>query len=352
LYINRITTHKKIIVKVKKIILFLLLINFCSFGYSQIIRGTILDKSNNSKISFASIYLNGTFDGTLSDLNGNFELDISKNASKPLTISSIGYISVTLTVFSTDKPLIIYMTPKVYEVKEVVVSSKSLARRRIANLNLFKNVFLGTTINARHCEIFNQNDITFNYDSDRDTLKAFASKPIIIYNRSLGYKITYYLDRFEYCKKDRSLFFAGNLIFNEDLAIDDTHEKLYERRRKETYLGSRMHFFRALWADDLESSGFIVKNSANKYLKYKDIVEDSQPDSLNKHTKFLKYNEKLSIVYNTRLSNIIILKEKVYFDKDGYFDQTGMCISWEGEMMDQRVGDLLPYTFKTNNNSR
>jgi hypothetical protein len=345
LYINRINTHKKIIVKVKKIILFLLLINFCSFGYSQIIRGTILDKSDDSKISFASIYLNGTFDGTLSDLNGNFELDISKNASKPLTISSIGYISVTLTVFSTDKPLIIYMTPKVYEVKEVVVSSKSLARRRLANLNLFKNVFLGTTANARHCEIINENNITFNYDSDRDTLKAFASKPIIIYNRSLGYKITYYLDRFEYYKKDRSLFFAGNLIFNEDLAIDDAHEKLYERRRKEAYLGSRIHFFRALWADDLESSGFIVKNSADKYLKYKDIVEDSHPDSLNKHTKFLKYNEKLSILYNTRLSNIIFLKEKVYFDKDGYFDQTGMCISWEGEMMDQRVGDMLPYTY-------
>jgi CarboxypepD_reg-like domain len=336
----------KKLVKVKKIISFLLIINFCPFGYSQIIRGTILDKSNDSKISFASIYLSGTFDGTQSDLNGNFELDISKNASKPLTISSIGYTSVTLTVFSTDKPLIIYMTPKVYEVKEIVISSKSLVKRRMANLNLFKNVFLGTTGNARHCEIINENDITFNYDSDRDTLKAFASKPIIIYNKSLGYKITYYLDRFEYYKKDRSLFFAGNLIFNEDLAIDDTHEKLYERRRKEAYLGSRMHFFRALWADNLESSGFSVKNSTDKYLKYKDIVEDSQQDTLNKHSKFLKYNGKLSIFYNTRSSNITFLKEKVGFDKDGYYDQTNICISWEGEMMDQRVGDMLPYTYK------
>lgn len=330
----------------KRIILFLLLIIFCPFGYSQIIRGTILDKSNDSKINFASIYLNGTFDGTLSDLNGNFELDISKNASMPLTISSIGYYSVTLTVFSTDKPLLIYMTPKVYEMEEVVISSKSLAKRKKANLNLFKNVFLGTTANARKCEIINENDITFNYDSDRDTLKAFASKPILINNRSLGYKITYYLDRFEYYKKDRSMFFAGSLIFNEDLAIEETHKQLYERRRKDAYLGSRMHFFRALWADDLESAGFIVKNTADKYLNYKDIVEDSHPDSLNNHTKFLKCTEKLSILYNTRLSNIVFLKEKVYFDKDGYFDQTGMSISWEGEMMYQRVGDMLPYTYK------
>jgi hypothetical protein len=107
-----------------------------------------------------------------------------------------------------------------------------------------------------------------------------------------------------------------------------------------------MHFFRALWADDLESAGFSVKNSAKKYLRYKDIVEDSHADSLNSHRKFLKYIESLSIFYNTRSSNIVFLKkEKVYFDKDGYFDQAGMCISWEGEMMDQRVGDMLPYAY-------
>lgn len=330
----------------RKIILFLLLINFCPFGYSQIIRGTILDKSNNSKINFASIYLNGTFVGTLSDLNGNFELDISKNASMPLTISYIGYYSVTLTGFSTDKPLLIYMTSKVYEVKEVVISSKSLSRRRRANLNLFKNVFLGTTANARNCEILNENDITFNYDSDRDTLKAFASKPILINNRALGYKITYYLDRFEYHKKDRSMLITGNLIFNEDFAIEETHKQLYERRRKNAYLGSRMHFFRALWADDLISAGFEIKNPAGKNLNYNDVVEDSHPDSPGNLTKVLKYTEKLSILYNARLSNIVFLKEKVSFDKNGHFDQTGMSISWEGEMMDQRIGDMLPYTYK------
>jgi hypothetical protein len=57
----------------------------------------------------------------------------------------------------------------------------------------------------------------------------------------------------------------------------------------------------------------------------------------------------MGIFYNTRSSKIVFLKkEKVYFDKDGYFDQAGMCISWEGEMMDQRVGDMLPYTLSSN----
>ena len=329
----------------KKLILIFIFLNFYIVAYNQVIKGTVLENKTNTPI-IATIYFNGTFAGTLSDLNGNFELDISKNTSIPLTISSIGYYSVTLTDFSTDKPLIVYMTPKVYEVKEVVISSKSLVKRRRANLNLFKNIFLGTTSNARNCEIINENDISFNYDSNPDTLKAFASKPILITNRALGYKITYYLDRFEYNKKDRSIIFAGNLIFNEDLATKEPHNEVYERRRKEAYFGSRMHFFRALWANDLEFAGFSVKNSANKYLRYDDIVEESHTDSLNSYKKFLRYIESLSIFYNTRSSKIVFLKkEKVYFDKDGYFDQAGMYISWEGEMMDQRVGDMLPYTY-------
>jgi hypothetical protein len=328
----------------KKIILIFLFTNFYIVAYNQVIKGTILENKTRNPI-LATVYFNGTFVGTQSDLDGNFELDISKNTSMPLTISSIGYYSVTLTSFSTNKPLIIYLTPKVYEVKEVVISSKSLVMKRRANLNLFKNVFLGTTANARNCKIINENDITFNYDSDRDTLKAFASNPLLIINRALGYKITYYLDRFEYSKRDRSMLFTGTLIFNEDLANEETNTRLYERRRKNAYLGSRMHFFRALWANKLTSTGFILKNSVGNSLFYKDIVEESNPDSQNNYIKFLKSNEKLSILYYTKLSYIVFDKGKVDFDKDGFFDKTGLSISWEGEMMDQRVGDMLPYTY-------
>jgi hypothetical protein len=330
----------------KKFILILLLANLCIVAYNQVIKGTVLEDKTNSPI-IATIYFNGTFAGAMSDSNGNFELDISKNASMPLTISSVGYYSVTLQDFLTQKPLIIFMTPKVYEVKEIVIASKSLAKRRIANMNLFKKVFLGSTKNARNCKMLNESDITFNYANDRDTLKAFASKPILIDNKSLGYNMTYYLDRFEYCKKDGSMFFAGSLIFNKDLAIDKSSRKLYEERRKEAYFGSRMHFIRALWEDDLEPSGFLIKNSDNEDLKYTDIVEDGLTDSLNNRTKFLKYSKTLYIYYYTQLTKMSFLKAKIYFDKDGYFDQTGQGISWEGDMMNRRVGDMLPYTYKT-----
>jgi predicted permease len=75
----------------KRISLILILINFFSVSYSQTIRGTILDKTNNNSITFASVYINGSYIGTNSDQNGFFELDLPKLNSLPLTISALGY---------------------------------------------------------------------------------------------------------------------------------------------------------------------------------------------------------------------------------------------------------------------
>jgi hypothetical protein len=324
----------------KKLTLLFLLINFYIAAYNQVIRGTVLDKETKSPVGFAYLYFNGTFTVTQSDQNGNYELDVSKNVSMPLTISAIGYYSSTLTDFSTEKPNLIYLIPKLYELKEITINAKSLARRRKANLILFKNAFLGTTSNALNCKILNEADITFNYNSDKDTLKAFALKPIRIDNRALGYSITYYLDKFAYVRRGRTFFFQGNITFNEDLNKDAAQKEVFEMRRKYAYLGSRMHFFRSLWLDDLRSAGFAIKNSSDENLTFKDIVIENVSKG-----KFLKYSESLGICYNSKepLSKLVFLKDKIFFSNDGYFDSLG--VSWEGYMASLRIGDWLPYEY-------
>jgi CarboxypepD_reg-like domain len=324
----------------RNLILIILFIHFNIAAYNQLIKGTILDEKTKNTISFASVYLNGTFVGTTTDQNGNFELNISQHTSLPLTISAIGYYSATLAGFPFDKPIIIYLTPKVYELSEVVINAKSYSRKRKANLKFFKNEFLGRTANARDCEITNLKDITFNYNSDQDTLKAFASKPILIDNKALGYKIIYYLDRFEYYKRSNSLFYKGSIFFKEDLETDELQKQIYERKRKEAYLGSRMHFFRSLWNNDLHEAGFKVQNLYNENLKIDKIV--FQEDSL---TKFLKYPEVLGICYHEGLpsSYIIFKRNQVNFAKNGYFDPS--ALSWQGIMATQRMADCLPYEY-------
>jgi hypothetical protein len=321
-----------------------LFINFNLFAYSQVIKGTIKDKITDKAICFAAVYFDGTFVGTQSDTAGNFELTISSNSSMPLIISCVGYYSVTQPV-TTGKPLLIYLTPKTYGMDGVVVSSKSLVGQRKKNLILFKNVFLGTTANAKLCYLLNEKDITFNYGSDDDTLKAYASKPILISNKGLGYKLTYFLDKFEYYKKDSSFLFKGNFIFIEDLINDETQP--FQRKREMAYLGSRMHFFRALWANKLVVAGFTVKDSFGEYLNYENIVvkENLSPfGPLNISTKLLTSGKNMQISYYSNLTQIVFLKPKVFFDENGYFDQLG--IFWDGDMALQRIGDMLPFDYE------
>lgn len=307
---------------------------------AQIIKGKVFDKSAKSAIGYASLYFTGTFVGTTTDKDGNFELDVSRNKNMPLTVSAIGYFSVTIRDFLSGKPVIIYMELKTYELGEVAVKSKSLAYRRKANLLTFKEVFLGTTENSRNCFITNENDITFNYDSDRDTLKAYASKPLEIENKSLGYRITYYLDKFEFDRANKTFIFKGDMIFKEDLSIDSEQKKAFERKRKYAYLGSRMHFFRALWQNSLGSSGFTVKNTSGEYLTSNDIVL-----TVSGNNKYLRYFESLGIGYysNQPKSALAFLITLVYFDSSGYYDSAG--IEWDGNMARQRIADWLPYEY-------
>lgn len=317
-------------------LIILLVINIYTVSYGQIIKGTILDLNTKTPIIGASVYLNRTFVGTSSDLSGEFELNISKYPSMQLIISSIGYYSKTITDFSNKQEYVVYLTPKVYKIKEVFLDIKKSKRRRKRNLKRFKNEFLGTTFNAADCKILNEKDISFITSLNNDTIKAFASKPILIHNKSLGYKVTYYLDKFEYYKKSQSVFFYGSIIFNEDLSIKN---KIYEVRRRKTYTGSRMHFFRSLSLNKLSSSGFIVKSYKNNNIQRKKIMFKDKRDKM-----FLSYNkETLKIEYWPDVSYITFNKTNVYFDENGYFDPSG--ILWKGEMAEQRIADWLPYEY-------
>jgi hypothetical protein len=325
----------------RKSILVFLFFNVSLVAYNQVIKGTILDIKTKSTIYSASIYFNGTSVGTLSDENGNFQLDITKyHPSMPLTISAIGYYSVTLKDFSTAKPNLVYMNPKLFELNEVTVNAKFHGLERSENLTIFRNEFLGTTGNAMNCKITNEDDIRFKYSSNRDTLKAYTTKPILIDNRALGYKITYYLDEFEYDKQSKSFLFKGSIIFREDSTTKESKKLYFEKKRKLAYLGSRIHFFRALWTNELNSAGFTVRNSANEIVHYEKIV--FQKVDL---TKYLKCPGGLGISYYTKqpTSFIVFLKESVSFDPSGYFEPDG--IIWEGEIARQRVADLVPYDY-------
>ena len=310
-----------------------------AWSMGQVIHGTVLDKESGEPVDYADVFFDGTFLGTITDEYGVFTLDVTRYSSRSLTISAMGYYPASLSEFTAGKNYRVYLTPRVFEIEEAMVSAKSLTRERLANLKLFRKEFIGSTRYARRCYILNEKDITFNYGTDQDTLKAYASKPIRIQNLALGYEISYYLDRFEYDRHTKTVVYTGSIIFLKDLGTDPGSLTRYERRRAYAYAGSATHLFRALWAHALKNSGFIVRDySTSEILTEEEMVFQ---DSTGR--KYFYYPEDLRIDYYTRLSYISCLKKRVYFEPDGFFDPTGLL--WGGTISEQRIADFLPYEY-------
>lgn len=323
----------------RKSIVILILINHFTYSYSQVIKGKVMDYDTQAAIDFASVYFSGTSAGTNTDPKGYFELDISRYKSMPLTISALGYYTITLTDFLQNKPYFIFLARKDFELNEIVITAKNGRR---ANLNTFKREFLGTTPTARSCNIENENDIMFIYNPKRDTLKAFSSNPVIINNHALGYKIIYYLDKFEYCFSNRYLSITGNIIFIADTTDFINLQEQFDRKRRNAFLGSRMHFLRSLWENNLARDRFVVTDSTNVVLKYNKIV--TRTDSL---TKFISYPGTMFVKYGSSSlqSQIKVSDDYLFFDKNGFCDP--LRIFWQGDMAEKRIGDLLPFDYKT-----
>lgn len=315
----------------------------CLPDYCQVISGRVFNNETKDQIPYANVFFNGTTIGTYTDDLGSFDLIVPKDGKFPLAVSAIGYESILLSEYSTDQSLRIFMKPKTYELGEVIISSKmSLSDRMARNyyLSLFKKQFLGKSLNASRCKILNDNDIVFQYFNNEDILKAYSRNPLIIINKALGYHITYFIDGFECSSSGDFVNIYGNYAFKEDLSLEGMEQVRAEKRRRLVYLGSRMQLFRSLWNNDLDSAGFTLKNARNKTLIYDSLV--IQNDDV---TKYLKRKGIINIAYLSKWNEtqIDILKDSVYFNRFGYFDPYN--IRWNGEMANQRIGDLLPFDY-------
>jgi hypothetical protein len=323
----------------KKLILFPLLSLLTLSSYAQIIHGQVLDQETRKPVDYASVFFNGTFLGTTTNENGEFELDVTAYANRALQISAVGYRSTALKSLRADEQYTVLLKKAVFEILEVSIESESLIKAKKRCMRIFKDEFLGRSRNAKACMIINEEDITFNYHSNRDTLRAFARKPLLILNNSLGYQLTYYLDKFEYDKVHKTTSFSGNIIFNLDMAVNGHSRKEFEARREKTYYGSCKHFFSALWLNKHSTEGFRVQEVESVYpLEDKDFVLEDADGK-----KYFTYHQNLEIAYDYYLTTVSFRYPRVYFGKDGFFEPE--AILWYGYMSHARIADWLPYGY-------
>jgi len=344
----------------KKLLLSLTLIFSFTTSYPQTISGTVFNDKNEPIVG-ASVYLDGTTFGTITNNNGEFSLSLKTRINTPLVIRCIGYETLALQEYY-DNPLIkIELTTKPYQIKEVVVKRDRFSRKQ--KLKVFKEQFLGNTRAGKSCIIKNESDISLYYNETNNTLYATSENPVIIVNEYLGYTITTNLVEFYVVFNQTSIrgeHIKNSLFLVTTLYEDNSNNNVkFNKRRSRSYLGSPLHFFRTLSLNKWDEKEFLLFNGSrpvipNHYFTVTDTldlkkviiannIDDEALRSIN--SSKIPFFSSFNILYKKRKqSKVIFRTNTIYIDKFG-INTSPELIQFGGEMGEKRLGDLLPFDY-------
>jgi hypothetical protein len=91
---------------------------------------------------------------------------------------------------------------------------------------------------------------------------VFAKKPLKVMNYALGYEISYKLEEFSFDFSSQLLLQKGYALFKDLSVVHPQKAARYEKERNDAYRGSLMHFMRAFFVNNLDSSGFEMRSLA------------------------------------------------------------------------------------------
>lgn len=104
---------------------------------SRIIRGKVVDLERNQPVSYTNIGIEGTFYGTASDAEGNFELKVPESLlGKDIFFSAVGYQKRQFPVADLlERPFnMVKLRPETYGVEEVDVAGQNRVMMRILRM--------------------------------------------------------------------------------------------------------------------------------------------------------------------------------------------------------------------------
>jgi hypothetical protein len=111
-----------------KRILSMITVLFSTLIFSQTtVTGTVVD-DNNDPIPSANIVVD-SMNGTVADFDGNFSISVNQSPPFTLTVSSIGFDSVTLNVTSSNLNFDVKLESSQNLLDEIVVSASRIAER-------------------------------------------------------------------------------------------------------------------------------------------------------------------------------------------------------------------------------
>ncbi|MEQ6120680.1 carboxypeptidase-like regulatory domain-containing protein [Reichenbachiella sp. MALMAid0571] len=267
------------------------------------VSGLVQDKYTKEPVVGVNVFIAGTLMGSSTNLDGVFKIENVAAGTFELAASHISYhIAISKVEIGKDRletKVNFKLDPKVNQLKELkVVSLKYKEWEKY--YSIFKQEFLGSTQNARKCDILNPEVLDFTFNSFKKSIEVKAYKPLIIINTALGYKLDYYLQYFEIGNGNTRSTGISN--FKELDPKNQREERRWTKNRLKSYEGSLTHFLRSLVKNDFEQEGY--KIFSVEQLPEKEDVKAEEIDmktvlfdSENGNEKQLRFNNYLKIIY-------------------------------------------------------
>jgi hypothetical protein len=234
------------------LILFILAPFFLIAQQKYALTGSVIGKGNIA-IPGASVFIEGTTLGTQADANGHYSLRNIPPGRHRLVASLVGYLPKMVFIEFPGKTSELNFTLEednktLDEVRVVGSQDKTWEKQ----FRAFEKGFLGDSYSKKEVYITNREVVDFT--ENEDAFIAKASQPLKIVNKTLGYKITYFMDNFE--KTNSLTAYKGLASFEKLVPEDARQERRWQRNRVEAYEGSMKHFLKALVENRLEEEGF------------------------------------------------------------------------------------------------
>ncbi|MBL4938880.1 MAG: DUF3179 domain-containing protein [Lutibacter sp.] len=202
----------------------------------------LIDGATEKSISDAHIFINNSSHGTISDINGYCELNVSAQETQVLIIRHVLYETLFISpehFHSLVKGDTLEMQSKTVNLSEILLTSKK-GNKWKKKFRRFRKTLLGDGIAAANCKILNPEVLRF--EEKNGTLWVKAIDFLHIENDYLGYTIRFWLEELS-IGVDGSTYYKGNGQYINKAATDDSQ---YIKRRKKIYTHSLPRFLRSL----------------------------------------------------------------------------------------------------------
>jgi len=221
------------------------------------ISGKVVDDSTSALLFDVNVFIANTTLGCTTDRDGKFEIRKVPVGMYEIIASRVGYAVYSYRTRVTEagiRRMEIRLKPTTVEMGEVVVSAADQAEWR-KNLQRFDEFFLGTTRNARECDILNPEVLDFESDGP-SVLTATARRPLEIENRSLGYHIQFLLETFKV--ENDVMTVEGRPKYTELQASTPAQRVKWKESRLRAFKGSLRHFLISLFHRQLAENRFSI----------------------------------------------------------------------------------------------